>query len=109
MSDAPRSEWMNIAGACIGIGMILILGFVTWALVFRAVPQSNENAFLLLIGILSANVGVVVGFFFGTSVANRKKDETIANLANNTPPGSTTVQTTIPQGVTTTTTTEPVP
>lgn len=74
-------ETMNIAGGFVAAGLICILGFVTWALVFVEVPKANENAFTLLIGILSANVGLVVGFFFGSSVTNKKQAETIDTLA----------------------------
>lgn len=74
-------EALNMAGAFVAAGLIAILGFVTWALVFRAVPEANANALTLLIGILSANVGVVVGFFFGSSVTSKKQTETIDTLA----------------------------
>lgn len=74
-------EALNLAGAFVGAGLIAILGFVTWALVFKEVPKGNENAFTLLIGILSANVGVVVGFFFGSSVTSKRQTETIDTLA----------------------------
>ena len=68
-------------GAFVAGGLIAILAFVTWALVFREIPKPNENAFTLLIGILSANVGLVVGFFFGSSVTSKKQSETIDTLA----------------------------
>lgn len=74
-------ESLNIAGAFVASGLIAILGFVTWALVFAEVPEANQNALTLLIGILSANVGVVVGFFFGSSVTNKKQAETIDKQA----------------------------
>ena len=74
-------ESLNMAGAFVAAGLIGILGFVTWALVFAEVPDANQNALTLLIGILSANVGVVVGFFFGSSVTSKKQTETIDTLA----------------------------
>ena len=74
-------EALNLAGAFVAAGLIGILGFVTWALVFAEVPDANQNALTLLIGILSANVGVVVGFFFGSSVTSKKQTETIDTLA----------------------------
>lgn len=75
-------ESLNVAGGFVASGLILILGFVTWALVFAEVPEANQNALTLLIGILSANVGVVVGFFFGSSVTNKKQAETIDKQAS---------------------------
>lgn len=76
----PR-EFLNVTGGIIGCGLVTILGFVTYALVFVAVPPANENALTLLIGILSANVGMVVAFYFGSSVQAKKQTETIDTLA----------------------------
>lgn len=76
----PR-ESLNLAGGFVAAGLICILGFTTWALVYVNVPEPNQNALTLLIGILSANVGVVVGFFFGSSVTSKKQTETIDTLA----------------------------
>lgn len=75
-------ESLNLAGAFVAAGLIVILGFVTWALAFIEVPEANQNALTLLIGILSANVGVVVGFFFGSSVTNKKQADTIEKQAS---------------------------
>lgn len=79
---SPEREALNMAGAFVAAGLISILGFVTWALVFAEVPEANQNALTLLIGILSANVGMVVGFFFGSSVTNKKQADTIERQAN---------------------------
>lgn len=74
-------EALNVAGAFVAFGLIAILAFVTWALVYIRIPDGNENVFTVLIGILSANVGMVVGFFFGSSVTSKKQSETIDTLA----------------------------
>jgi hypothetical protein len=75
------SLMMALTGAFVATGLVCILGFVTWALVFEQIPDANANSFTLLIGILSTNVGLVVGFFFGASYANSRKDQTIDNMA----------------------------
>ena len=72
---------LNWTGAIVAIGLVSILGFVTWALVFITVPEANQNALTLLIGILSANVGAVVGFYYGSSVQAKKQSETIDTQA----------------------------
>lgn len=72
---------LNWAGGFVAAGLVTILGFMTWALVYVTVPEANQNALTLLIGILSANVGVIVGFYFGTSVTAKKQAETIDTLA----------------------------
>lgn len=74
-------ESLNLAGSFVACGLISILAFITWALVYVAIPDANANALTLLIGILSANVGMVVGYFFGSSVNNKKQTEAIADMA----------------------------
>jgi hypothetical protein len=81
MSIQEGRATLNIAGGMVGVGLVFVLGFVTWALIFREVPQPNQNALTLLIGILSANVGMVVGFFFGSSATSKRQAETIDTLA----------------------------
>jgi len=78
----PRQEVLNVAGGLIGVGIVSILGFITWALVFRAIPVENETAMNVLLGILASQVNLVVGFFFGSSVSNKKQSETIDTLAS---------------------------
>ena len=73
---------LNVAGALVGVGLILILGFLTWALVFTEVPASNREGLTVLIGILAANVGQLVSFFFGSSVTGHRKDEAIEKQAS---------------------------
>jgi hypothetical protein len=73
-----RNLTKNVGATMIAGGLISILAFVTWALIYRAIPPENKESLTLLLGVLSANVGIVVGYFFGSSTANRTKDETIA-------------------------------
>lgn len=96
---------MALAGGFIAAGLISILGFVTWALVYREIPGANANAFTLLIGILSTNVGTLVGFYFGASYANNRKEqatastlETMAKTAQNAGPATPNGGITIPPG-----------
>lgn len=76
-----RQETMNISGGLVALGLIGILAFMTWALVYVAVPPANQNALTVLIGILSANVGMVVGFYFGSSQASRKQSDALSSIA----------------------------
>lgn len=82
-TDTGRAA-LNIAGSMVGGGLIGILAFLTWALVFREIPEGNVTVLNVLLGILSANVGLVVGFFYGSNVANKRQmeiTETIAKTA----------------------------
>lgn len=58
----------NITASIVAVGLVAILAGITAALVFLTIPKGNEQPILLLIGSLTANVGAVVGYFFGASV-----------------------------------------
>lgn len=57
-----------LTASIVAVGLVLVLAGVTAALVFLTIPKGNEQPILLLIGSLTANVGAVVGYFFGASV-----------------------------------------
>lgn len=77
-----RQESLNIAGALIGVLLVSILAFLAWALVFVTVPAENETAMNVLLGILSTQVGIVVGFYFGSSLAAKRQTDTIDKQAD---------------------------
>ncbi|MBS0457448.1 MAG: hypothetical protein JSS44_08995 [Proteobacteria bacterium] len=70
----------GITSLIVAVGLVVTLAAITAALIFLRVPDGNEQALLLLIGALTANVGSVVGYFFGSSSSSRNKDDTIASL-----------------------------
>jgi Tfp pilus assembly protein PilN len=76
-----RQESLNLAGALIGVLLVGVLAFLAWALVFVRVPPENETAMNVLLGILSTQVGIVVGFYFGSSLGNKKQAETLDKMA----------------------------
>lgn len=105
--NPSNRDVVNWAGSVVGIGMVGLLGFAMWALVYHEIPANNANQFTLLIGVLSANVGMVIGFYYGSSSANKTKDATIATLAGTAQTTATNVgitDTANPAVVTTTTT-----
>lgn len=77
----PENNNSSLFAGFVGIGIVCILGFVTWALIYREVPQENQNNLTILLGVLSANVGMVVGYYFGSSATTKKLAETNATLA----------------------------
>lgn len=81
-------ESLNLAGSFVASALVSILAFIAWALVFVEVPQRNDNSLTLLIGILSSNIGLVVGFFFGSSLNNKKQTEAIADMAKQAAAGT---------------------
>jgi hypothetical protein len=84
LKEIPK-EILNLAGAAIAFCLVGLLGFLAWAFVFREMPATNREPMLMLMGILSANVGQVVGFFFGTSYGSQKKSEAITELSKGKP------------------------
>lgn len=80
-TNLAAREVLNIAGGLVATGLILMLAFATWALIYREVPGPNRDALMVVIGILSMNVGQIVAFFFGSSQTNKKQAETIETLA----------------------------
>lgn len=78
--DNGRAK-LNTAGSLVALGLVAILGFLSWALVFKEIPQNNQNVLTVVVGILSAQIGVIVGYFFGTTVSTRKQDDSINKLA----------------------------
>lgn len=79
-SNTPQAI-LNWFGGGIAVGLILVMGFVTYALVYREVPETNQNALLILIGILSTNITSVIQYFFGSSAQTKQQSETIDTLA----------------------------
>lgn len=76
-----RQESLNIAGAIIGIMLVGILAFLAWALVYVRVPPENETAMNVLLGILSTQVGIVIGFYFGSSLGSKKQADALDKMA----------------------------
>lgn len=81
MSRFDGKDAINASGAVIGVILVGILAFLSWALVFVEVPDKNETAMNVLLGILSTQVGIVIGFHFGSSVTNKRQTDAIASQA----------------------------
>lgn len=74
---APKNVASGIFAALLGG----ILAFMAYALIFQSIPINNRDALLMLLGIVSANIGQVTSYFFGSSASSRQKDETISRIA----------------------------
>lgn len=82
---------VNVTGGTIAIGLIAILGFLTWALIYVEMPEANQNVLTVLVGILSATVNQVVSFYFGSSSQAKKQADTIDTLAKTAQTAGTTL------------------
>lgn len=77
--DSQR-EILNLAGAVVAAALVGLLFFIAWAFIFREMPANNREPMLMLLAIVSTNVGQVVGFFFGSSYGAKKQADTIDRL-----------------------------
>jgi hypothetical protein len=75
-------ETLNVTGGMLAVLLTLALWFLLYALVYIKVPDENQNALLIVIGILSTNLTSIVAFYFGSSVGAKRQSETIDTLAN---------------------------
>lgn len=81
-SQGAAQASINLSGLLLGLLLTIILGGVTCALIFFSIPKDNQNALLILIGILSTNIGVIINWHYGSSAAARAQTETISTMAN---------------------------
>ena len=93
MTDAivtdKNQRVLSVAGSLVALGLVGLLWFIAYALVFHEIPTANATSFSTLLGIIGIQVGIVIGYFFGQTMGNRAKDDTIktatvtaATLAN---------------------------
>ncbi len=78
--EVPRS------GAQASLAFIIVFAFIGVIILWTFFPPPGDPAQIggminTLIGILAAAATAIVGFYFGSSEASRKKDETIGDIA----------------------------
>jgi hypothetical protein len=73
---------LSIAGSIVAVGLVGLLWFIAYALVFHEIPTANATSFSTLLGIIGIQVGIVIGYFFGQTMGNRAKDDTIKSLSS---------------------------
>lgn len=76
-TDTRNQRVLSVAGSIVAVSLVGLLCFITWALVYHEIPEGNATSFSTLLGVVSLQVGIVIGFFFGQTMGNRAKDETI--------------------------------
>lgn len=75
----------DIVAGVVAVAVLAILGFIAWALVYMPIPQENQNAITVLLGVVAAQVSGVVGYYFGSSASSKAKDVALADAAKRTP------------------------
>ena len=62
---------MYVLGGIITIGFFMLLAF----LVFRAIPEANNEMLYIAVGALIGAFTTVVGYFYGSSQGSQDKNE----------------------------------
>ncbi len=81
MGPHLKRDALNITGGFLALGMLGVVFFITYALVYVDIKPRNESALLLLVGGLLTQLGSVFNFFFGSSSDNKKQADTISAQA----------------------------
>jgi len=67
------------------LGVLIVAGFFTLLalLIFKAVPESNNNVLNLAIGALISGFATVIGYFYGSSSGSAAKNDLLAKKNGN--------------------------
>lgn len=60
--------------------VLLLFGGALWAVLFRAIPETNREVALIILGQLSAITAAVVYYWVGSSSGSARKDEHLVEL-----------------------------
>lgn len=70
----------NIGAGIFAGFLCLDMAFMSYALVYENIPSNNREALLLLLGNLLGVIGLIAGYYYGSSQSSRSKDETIKSM-----------------------------
>lgn len=73
-----KEYYMYVLGGLITLGIFSIIAF----LVFKPIPEANNELLYMLLGILAAKFSDVVSYFFGSSKGSADKTELLKNPVN---------------------------
>lgn len=82
MTNEANRRLLNRTGASVAILLILLLGASVGALIHFDIPKDNHDILLVLVTVIANSVTGVVGYFFGSSVAQSRQGEIIATQAS---------------------------
>lgn len=71
---------IDLVKTSVAITSLSAFAFMCYALVYVPIPESNKEALYILIGIISSTVGLIVGFYYGSSKGSQKKTELIDKM-----------------------------
>lgn len=62
------------------LGVIGMTSFMCYALVYVKIPQENREPLLMLLGMISAALGGIIGYYYGSSAGSKNKDDIIKQM-----------------------------
>jgi hypothetical protein len=115
MSTTTDNRVMNVSGLLVALVVSGALMFITYVMMSREIPEKNHDLVVFVSGFITAAVGTIINFYFGSSSATRKQGDaasalaqTVASLTpNQQPTNTTTVTVTPPPGQTADVTNQP--
>ena len=59
------------------LGVVIVTGFfaLLYILIYDAIPETNKEILNIVIGALIGSFTTVVGYFYGSSIGSKNKDE----------------------------------
>ncbi len=89
MTDDHKADSRLIG--VLALGVMTLLAASLFAMLFVPVPEQNRESVSLLIGAVISLATAVISYFFGRTVGERKKDQTIDTMAETMKAGSESV------------------
>lgn len=62
------------------LGVISMMAFMCYALVYIKIPTDNREALLIVLGIISNSVAGIIGYYYGSSAGSKNKDDIIKQM-----------------------------
>lgn len=65
----------NITRFIFGFSVLAMLAGLIVALIYKPIPEGNDNSLVQLVGTMSTLAGLVIGYYFGSSEGSTKKTD----------------------------------
>jgi len=72
---------MNFAGLIVALCLTAAFMYVTYTVMRVEIPEKNHDLIVFVLGFLTAQIGTVIAFYYGSSSATRKQSDTASALA----------------------------
>lgn len=79
--NSPDNKIMNLSGLAVAIVVSGALMFITYVMMSREIPEKNHDLVVFVSGFITAAVGTIINFYFGSSSAARKTGDAASALA----------------------------